>query len=80
MCCHRHQRDEIPEHVRVLKMCFWVPFLSVDKVWKQNRVPEKAMLYTHLTNLLNFTNSLWHYLMKKIGVLFPTRSQFPSSV
>ena len=41
MCCHRHQRDEIPEHVRVLQMCLRVPFLSVDKVWKQNRVPKK---------------------------------------
>ena len=41
---HRHQRDEVPEHVRVLQVGRGVPLLSVDKVRKQDWVPEMSSL------------------------------------
>ena len=41
---HRHQRDEVPEHVRVLQVGRGVPLLSVDKVREQDWVPEMSSL------------------------------------
>ena len=41
MCCHWHQGDEIPEHVRILQMGLWVPLLSVDEAWKQDWIPDE---------------------------------------
>ena len=41
---HGHQRDKVPEHVRVLQVGRGVPLLRVDKVREQDRVPEMSSL------------------------------------
>ena len=47
---HGHQRDEVPEHVRVLQVGRGVPLLRVDKVREQDRVPEMSSLVIFILN------------------------------
>ena len=44
MCCHGHQRDEVPEHVWVFQVGYWVPLLGVDEVRKQNGIPVNVVI------------------------------------
>ena len=30
--------NEIPEHVRILQVSYWITFLSVNERWEENRV------------------------------------------
>ena len=41
MGCHRHQGDEVPEHVGVLQVGHRVPLLGVDEVGEENRVTDE---------------------------------------
>ena len=41
MCCHWHQGNEIPEHIRVLQMSLRIPLLCVDEAWKQDWIPDE---------------------------------------
>ena len=51
-----------------------VPLLGVDEVGEEYGVPDEEVGY-FCHNLLRY-----FHLMKKMGVLLPTMSQFPSSV
>lgn len=41
MCCHGHQRDEIPECIWVFQVCNRVSLLGVDEIWEQDRIPDE---------------------------------------
>ena len=69
---HGHQGDEVPEGVRVLQVSDRVPLLGVDEVREEDRIPGVDDVDYDVRYAL--------YLMKKMGVLFPTMSQLPSSV
>ena len=46
MCRHRHQRDEVPEGVRVFEMSLRVSLLSVDKTREEDWIPGNVV-FTH---------------------------------
>lgn len=78
----RSQRDEVPEHVGVFQICLRVSLLSVNEAGK---LPNKTQLiisrYSSESVVFSFCGCTSNgSRMKKIGVLFPTRSQLPSSV
>ena len=42
---HGHQRDEVPEGVRVFEVSLGVPFLGVDETGEENWIPGNVVVF-----------------------------------